>query len=164
MASGVDDIAHGDRMPADGPKPPEVTWPAGLPASSNSGAPARTGWRPSGFRPTRFSAGPAAMIARSASAPMKRAGRADFLRDRPHQPGAGRVDVGGDVLAVQAEAGFEPQAVAGGEPDPHDAVVGEQLRDQRARIGFRQADLETVLAGIAGAAHEPVVPAARCRA
>ena len=76
------------------------------------------------------------MIAFSASAPTKRPASRTGLGDRPHQAGAGRVDVGRDVLAVQAEPGLEPQAVAGGKPDPHDAIVGEQLADQRARVGF----------------------------
>jgi hypothetical protein len=44
-----------------------------------------------------------------------------------------------------------------GKPYPHHALVGKQFLHQRTRVGFRQADLEAVLAGIARPAHEPVL-------
>ena len=83
-------------------------------------------------------------------------GGAKLLRDRPHECRARRVGFGRKVLAVKAEPGLQPQAVAGGEADPLHAVVAQQLSRQFARVAFRQADLEAVLAGVAGAAHEPV--------
>ena len=57
---------------------------------------------------------------------------------------------------MKTEPGLKPQAVAGGEPDPHDTIIGKQLCHEVPRFDYRQANLEPILTGIAGAAHEPV--------
>ena len=155
LASGVDDIAHGDRMLDRRAEPAR-----GDAAGRLAGLVEQRGARADRLAAVRLQAD--ALLGRPGGNDRlqrvgadEAAGFAHRLGNRPHQPGARRIDLGRDVLAMQAKPGLEAQAVAGGKPDPHDAIVGEQLADQRARVGFRQADLETVLAGIARAAHEP---------
>ncbi len=57
-------------------------------------------------------------------------------------------------MSVQAEAGFQPQAVAGAEPDRQDGIMVEQGAGQRFGLVRRHRDLVTVFAGIAGARDE----------
>ncbi len=55
---------------------------------------------------------------------------------------------------MQAQARFEPQGIAGAEPDRHHRVVGEQRLGQGLGGGFGHRNLEAVLPRVAGAGHE----------
>src|SRR5712671_2117292 len=71
------------------------------------------------------------------------------LADAPQQPRLDRRRRGVDVMAVEAEAGFEPQRIAGTEPNRLDLRLGEQLaRDRLGPVG-RRRDLVAIAAGIA---------------
>ncbi|MCY1424468.1 hypothetical protein D9M71_402150 [compost metagenome] len=59
-------------------------------------------------------------------------------------------------MAVQAQAGFQAQRVAGAEADGFDFRLGQQGARQGFGLFDRHRDLEAVLAGIAGAADEAV--------
>ena len=54
-------------------------------------------------------------------------------------------------MAVQGQAGFQTQAVAGAQTNWFDAAVAEQFTDDSFGGGSGNRDLETVFAGIAGA-------------
>src|SRR5690606_22929126 len=84
-------------------------------------------------------------------------GGAQVLRDRPEQARASRIDAGSEVLSVQAQPGLQPEAVAGGEAGPLNALVLQKSCQHFPRVRFGQGDLETVLARIAGPAHEPAL-------
>ena len=119
------------------PKPPEVTMPTGAASFSarNSGrrrAPAR------GLPVAAPRAGArrrCASCPRIVSAPGKPPARAPPARrafgDRPFQ---GRLDRRGrfiEIGAIQAEARFEPQAVARAKPDRRDRRIAQQRLAQR---------------------------------
>ena len=71
--------------------------------------------------------------------------------DHPAEPGLQRRDARAELVAVQRQAGLEPQRVAGAEPGGLDAGGrAPRPRPRRARIG-RDGDLDAVLAGVAGA-------------
>jgi hypothetical protein len=149
------DIAHRDGEARRRTETARGDRPTSRSFSSKRIVPGRTGWRPSGLMPTRLSRGGSASRRRRASAPMKR----PFSQRPWGSPTSDRLRPGrcqGDVLTVQAEAGFQPQAVAGGKPDPGDALVGEQSCGEGFGLFQRQGDLETVLAGIARSGGEPV--------
>ena len=59
-----------------------------------------------------------------------------------------------DVVAVEAEARFEAQAVARAEADGRDVRVGEQHAREGGRDVARDGDFVAVLAGVAGARDE----------
>ena len=73
------------------------------------------------------------------------------------QAGLERVDLLGKLVAVERHAGFEPQRVAGAEPGGHDAQRLAQFHQHfphaRGDAGA-EAQLEAVLAGVAGAADD----------
>ncbi len=56
---------------------------------------------------------------------------------------------------MQAETGFKAQTVASSQADPFDALVGKQFHCKRTGFIGWNADLETILAGIARTGHEP---------
>src|SRR5712675_2221573 len=82
------------------------------------------------------------------------AGRAARLADRPIERRLdgrrGLVKIG----AVEAQASLKPETVARAEPDWGDRRMTQQRIAQRLCDVRRHADLEPVLAGIAGAGHE----------
>ena len=79
-----------------------------------------------------------------------------ILGDRPDQRRTRWIGRRVDVVAVETEAGFQPQAIARCQTNPHNALVGRQLLHQIASVRFGQPDFKAVLASVAGAAHEPV--------
>ena len=128
-------------------------------ASANSSAPSRTGARPSGFRPTRRRGAPFSSclrICRARETAGAGAAGAAALLDRPVQRGFDRRRGGVDVMAVEAEPGFQPQAVARAEPDRQHVADCRAAPRQRLGMSGRDGNLETVLAGIAGARDEAV--------
>ena len=135
-----------------GAKPPEVTLPIGWPDADRISVPSRAGARPSGRMPTRLRAGPSAQLALDARGAGEAALGPPPLADRPCQPGLDRRRRLVDVVAVEAEAGLEPQRIAGAEADRLCArIAGQPLPKRRRMIGMH-SDLEAVLAGVAGAA------------
>lgn len=80
---------------------------------------------------------------------------ADRLGNRPGQTGIDRIDLRSDIMSMQAQPGFQPQTVARRKPNPLHPFVGKKRGDEFPRRIRWQADFETVLAGIARAAHEP---------
>ena len=81
------------------------------------------------------------------------AGAAALLH-RPFQRGLDRRGRGVDVVAVEAEPGFQPQAVAGAEADRHHVRVFQQRLGEALGIRSGHRNLKTVLAGIARARDE----------
>src|SRR5690606_22853295 len=72
-------------------------------------------------------------------------------------PGQTRLDRRGrrvDVVAVQAEAGLQPQRIAGAEADRLDVGMRQQPFGDGPGLGRRDRDLEAVLAGVSGAGDE----------
>ncbi len=136
--------------PSVGAKPPEVTLPTTLPASAIS-APSRAIALPSGRRATRLRGAPSAICFWMTGAPGEAALLAALLADAPQQArldGRGR---GVDVVAVETEAGFEPQRVARAQTDRLDLRLGQKLAGDGIRGVGRRRDLEAVAAGIARA-------------
>ena len=88
----------------------------------------------------------------------RRAGKAALeappLLDRPGEPGLDRIDRLVELVAVEAQARFEPQRIARAEADRRDFGIGEQPPREGLRLVGGQRDLETVLAGVAGARDE----------
>ena len=134
-----------------GPKPPEVTMPIIAPSARGSPrrrAPARG---PAGRMPTRLRCGPSASSRRMRSAPGKPPAVAPRLGDGE---GEVRLDRRGrlvEVVAVERQPGFEPQRIARAEPDRLHLRLGEQRPRDRLRVLGGDGNLESVLAGIAGA-------------
>ena len=96
-------------------------------------APSRAGARPSGSSPTR-TARPARPRTRAESGLRRgsrppRAGASGSTRADPASIGRGRLV---DVVAVEAEAGLEPQRIAGAEPDRLDLADRQAGRRQSA--------------------------------
>ncbi len=58
---------------------------------------------------------------------------------------------GVNVVAIEAEAGFEPQRIAGAEADRLAILMGQQCLDQFLGLVGRNGDFVAILAGIAGA-------------
>ena len=61
-------------------------------------------------------------------------------------------------MAVKAEPGLEPQAVARPEPDRQHLAIDKQEFCELLGVRGRNRNLKTVLAGIAGARDETVKP------
>ncbi len=76
--------------------------------------------------------------------------------DRPLQRGLDRRGRDGDIVAVEAKPGLEPQAVAGAKPDRQHVLMTQQRGGECFGLIGRNRNLKTVLAGIAGARHEAV--------
>ena len=70
------------------------------------------------------------------------------------------------VVAVEVEADLQAQRVARAEPGGHGAAAHELVPERRARPAGAQQQLDAVLAGVAGAAHEHLArpPGARVAA
>src|SRR5207244_717308 len=73
-------------------------------------------------------------------------------RGRP-EAGLERIDVLGQLVAVEGHAGFEPQRVAGAE-SAGDRAAGDQFVRQRRHVGAADHDLDAVLARVAGVAED----------
>ncbi len=103
--------------------------------------------------PTSRSRGPASRTARTASAPMKP------VSSRQHQPSPASIGPRSthQVVAVQVEAHLQAQRVARAEARRH-ARRGDELVPQRGRVAGRAQQLDAVLAGVAGAAHQHLGP------
>ena len=71
------------------------------------------------------------------------------LGDRPKQAGFDRRGFGVHVMAVQAQAGFQTQRVAGAKTDGLNLWFGEQGAGEFFRFGGRYRDFETVFTGVA---------------
>ena len=56
-----------------------------------------------------------------------------------------------DVVAVEAEAGLEPQRIAGAEADRQHLRLGEERAGEGLGMVGLHRDLEAILAGVAGA-------------
>ena len=85
--------------------------------------------------------------------------RAAWAPDLLYGPGQARLDGGGavvDVVAIQAQAGFEPQGVARAQPGGFDFGLRQQRARQRLGVLGGHRDLEAVLAGVAGAGDKAV--------
>ena len=95
----------------------------------------------------------------------RRAGKAALdappLLDRPGEPGLDRIDRLVELVAVEAQARFEPQRIARAEADRRDLRIGQQPPREGFRLVGGQRDLESVLAGVAGARDECGEPAER---
>src|SRR5215475_4313592 len=118
-----------------GPKPPDVTLPITLPSELRISAPSP--------------AGALALDARGAGKP---ALLAPSAADRPGQRRFDRRGRRIYVVAVQAQARFETERVAGPQAgEPHPRIV-EQSLDDRVHARGLDGDFIAVLAGIAGAA------------
>ncbi|MDT4843046.1 hypothetical protein FQZ97_769640 [compost metagenome] len=76
------------------------------------------------------------------------------LGDGPGQAGLDRRGGRAHVMAVEAQAGFQAQRVAGAEADGPDLRLGQQRTGQGFGLGHRHGDLVAVFAGVAGAADE----------
>ena len=136
--------------PSVGAKPPDVTLPTTLPAIAIS-APSRAIALPSGSRPTRLRGAPSAICFWMTAAPGKPPCCAALLADAPQQARLDRRGRGVDVVAVEAEAGFEAQRIAGAQADRLDLGLGQQLAgDGLGGVG-RRRDLVAVAAGVARA-------------
>ena len=118
-------------------------------------APPRTGALPSGFRPTRRRPAPLRTGAGCGSAPGKPPSRAPPARRAfciAHSSAASTgVVVGVDVVAVETQAGFETQRIAGAEADRHDIGMFENPAGHVFSRCGRDGNLKAVLAGIARA-------------
>ena len=136
-----------------GPKPPEVTRPMRSPVGARISVPSRAGARPSGLMPTRVRLGPFGELVLDALGAGEAALDAAPLLDRPGEAGLDRARGLVDVVAVEAEAGLEPQRVARAEADRLHArpAASSSLARSAASFGGHR-DLEAVLAGVARAA------------
>jgi len=75
---------------------------------------------------------------------------AALLADAPQQDGLDGRGRGVDIVAIEAETGFEAQRIAGAQADRLDLRLGQKLAgDGIGGIG-RRRNLEAVAAGIAG--------------
>ena len=112
--------------PTLGPKPPEVTTPIGAPSGETISVPSRAGARPSGRSPTRWRLGPFGQRVLDALGAGKAALGAPALLDRPGERRLDRIDRLVEFVAVEAEAGLEPQRIARAEPDRRDVGLGQE--------------------------------------
>ena len=142
-----------------GAKVPEVTQPNTVAdvASAKMEAPSRTGLA-SPLNPTRLRAAPCDSCDRMISAPGKpAAARAALASCRPDGPVERRLDrrcLLRQIVAVQAQTGFQPQTVPRAEPDQlHRRVIQEPLGQGSGHRG-RNRDFKAILARIAGAGDE----------
>lgn len=71
------------------------------------------------------------------------------LRDSPQQAGLDRGGVGVHVVAVEAQAGFQAQRIAGTQADGLYFGLGQQAARQAFGIGGRYGDFEAVFTGVA---------------
>ena len=75
-------------------------------------------------------------------------------RDRPRQPGLDRRRRRIDVMAVEAQPGLEPEAVARAQSGGLDLGLADQAAGERLGGALGGRDLEAVLAGVARTADE----------
>src|SRR6218665_1239542 len=164
-----------------GPGRPLVTVPILRPSLLCSSVCSRTGTPSSATRPTRLRGRLAGLSiwASTLSAPGKpparppppppapssppppprpgaRAPAAAHLLYRPVQRCFGRGGAAVDVVAVQAQAGFQPQRVARAQAYGPDLGLRQQGPRQALGLRCRQRKLEAVLAGVAAAGHQAV--------
>ncbi len=92
-------------------------------------------------------------LAGAGEAACPRAAGAPHLLDGPVQRGLGGRGGGVDVVAVEAQAGFQPQRIACAEADGLHLGLGQQRARQRLGLGGGHGDLEAVLARVAAARH-----------
>src|SRR6218665_2473248 len=159
-----------------GPGRPLVTVPILRPSLLCSSVCSRTGTPSSATRPTRLRGRLAGLSiwASTLSAPGKPPAPAPpprrplFIAPPPAPPAAapllyrpvqrrfGRGGAAVDVVAVQAQAGFQPQRVA--RPQAYGPDLGLRQQGPRQALGLRcrQRKLEAVLAGVAAAGHQAV--------
>ena len=83
---------------------------------------------------------------------------APALRDRPCEPRLDRIGRLVEFVAVEAEAGLQPQRVARAEADRLDLALRQQPARERHGVFGGQRNLKTVLAGVAGARDRHVEP------
>ena len=101
--------------------------------------------------PTSLRAGPSRSWRRIVSAPGKPPCSRRRLPIVQASPASIGRDLGGQLVAVEAKAGLEPQGVARAEAGRLDLRLVQQHARERRRVLGRDRDLEAVLAGIAGA-------------
>ena len=75
--------------------------------------------------------------------------RPPALADGPGKAGFDRGRVGAEIVAVEAEPGFEPERIARPEPDRLDLGLGAEQVGEGDRVFGGDAQLEAVLAGVA---------------
>ena len=127
-------------------------------------APSRAGTLPSRMSPTRRRDGRVGDLEPDTVGARKAAFGSAALADRPGETRLDRRRRRVDVVAVEAEPGFEPERIARAETDRLDFRLGEQGAGDAFHAIGADRDLKAVLARIAGAgnvAGEPVEP--RCR-
>src|SRR3990167_7455520 len=142
----------------EGPKPPDVTSPTGVPSSAKTCVPSRIGAPASGGGPPRARRGPPA---HPAPAPPPCAARFSGLLDRPDQPCLDRRGGCVDVMAVKAKPRLQPQAVPRAKADGRHLGLIQQRTGQSPRLRVRHRDFKPVLAGIARARDPQIDPAPR---
>ena len=133
-----------------GEKLPLVTSPTGSPSTS-TGCSARGGRRPSTARPRRRRATPRS---RSAASGVAAPEVALVPRHHPAQPGLQRGDARAQLVAVQRQAGLEPQRVAGPEARRASTPAASTRVPHRGGGLGRHGQLDAVLARVAGAGHD----------
>ena len=160
IARAAGSIAIATGAPRLGPKPPEVTVPTGSDAARVGKQPRPCAHRTAAFRTQADAAAGRARgdLGEDAARPREpaRPPAAGAARggDRPGEPRLDGRCSAVDVGPVQAQAGFEPQGIAGAETDRHHGGVGEQRLGQGLGARLRHRDLEAVLARVAGAGDE----------
>jgi hypothetical protein len=82
-----------------------------------------------------------------------RAGLQPLLGDREAEIGLDRRDGGVEVVAIERQAGLEPQGIPGPQADRPDPLVGQQPVPQGLGAALGDEDLEAVFAGVAAARH-----------
>ena len=90
---------------------------------------------------------------RSVSAPVK----SGVERARPAEAGGDRVGLGGDVVAMERVTHFETQRVARAETARRDAALEDRV-PERLGVVLRAAELDALLAGVAGARDHDLDP------
>ena len=106
--------------------------PASVPSSAMIVVCARAGARPSGRMPTRRRGGAVVELVAHHQAAGEIPVHLAALADDPGQAGLDRAGEFVEVVAVEAEPGFQPQRIAGAKADGDDLGLG----DQRVRQGF----------------------------
>ena len=145
------DIAHGDRA-ADGRAEAARGDDADRAAAEIADLRAVAGRRPAlGARPTRSRAGPSRELAGDAIGAGEAALGAAALGDGEAEIGLDRRGGLVDVVAIEAEAGLEPERIARAEPDRLHLRLGEERPGEGLGMVGGDRDLEAVLAGVAGA-------------
>ena len=142
----------------EGPKPPLVTRPIGLPAASTIGVAFARRGAAVGADADPLARRPFDELAQNDRVAGEAALDLSTPADGPGEIGLDRGCGFVDVVPVQAEPSFETQRIAGAKADRHYFRFGEQPLGQTKRVGGRQRDLEPVLAGIARAGDQALPP------